>query len=211
MTLNEEAGVQRTVADMVDMLRRHRKLLVEYGDKAFNHREEDYLGEVATKLRLLVVPKRSNVPLLVRLMSECQLDDRFVLGDMGPPAALRPAGRLPGDIVTLKEFLDLPAFRADTSVGPVTLTKRQLIEVLAEKHGAAHEDWNHPESLVLLLKCPVRVITGYSPQDGIVVHSALVVELGLTTRAVLELADRVLSQLTPEVIEQAERRRRTVP
>jgi hypothetical protein len=175
-------------------------LLRRYGEHAFESRDEDYIGEVAGKLRLLVLAKQQNVPLLIKLMNDCGIEAPFTLaideGSPPPPPYWRKRYE-PGDTVSLPEFLDLPALSVTTSSGIVTLSKQQLIEVVSQKHGAAHEDWEHPEYLTLIRESEFR-IKGYAP---------LAAALRPITTAVLTTAEHVLPRLTPDVIAEAERRR----
>jgi hypothetical protein len=187
----EPAG-QRPITDLVESLRRHVRLLREYERRAFHDGNDDYLGEIAAKLRLLSIAKGQNVPLLIRLMKVCKVKARI------KPKGSRPANWGAHDSVTLSQILGQSAMKVKTSVGNVMLTRRELIEVVAEKHGGAHEDWQHPEWLTIT-RDPSVQIKGRSP---------LAVPLRVTTRAVLLLADHLLKQLTPQVIDAAERRRK---
>jgi hypothetical protein len=177
----------RPLADLVEALRRHVRLLQRLAEQAFEAHDDDYLGEVANKLRLLAVEKKQNVPLLIKLMDECGIKAPLKLK---PPAS---AGRA----VSLSDFLDQTSLK----VGDVRLSKGQLIEVVAEKYGGAHEDWEHPEYLTLLRKSQLR-LKGYKP---------LPAALRSITTGVLTVADYVLPRLTPQVVAEAERRRREQP
>ena len=110
------------------------------------------MGEVAGKLRLLAIEKGSNTPLLVRLMTECQVQDVAVVLESVPPNLSGPQA---GDSVTLAEFLALPRLALALTNGQrKTMTAQELVELVAEKHGAAHEDWAHPEQLTLIRQHP---------------------------------------------------------
>jgi hypothetical protein len=120
------------------------RLLQRYAKQAFEAGDDDYLGEVAAKLRLLAVAKPHNDPLLIQLMTECRIGAPLV---PKPPPPGHPAGKP----MTLADSLTLPALKVTTSAGDVRLSKRQFIEVVAEKYGGTHEDWAHPEHLTLIL------------------------------------------------------------
>jgi hypothetical protein len=201
MPLNPSAP--RPLADLVEALRRHVRLLRLYAAHAFDDGDADYLGEVAAKLRLLVVKKWNNEPLLIRLMHDCQIEAEpawLALDEayLPPPAEVAERYQV-GAPVSLADELDLPALRITSVTGDetLTLTKRKLVEVVAEKHGAAHEDWEHPGYLTLLREHELR-IKGYPPLEA---------ALQLVTTTVLRVADHVLPRLTPEVVADAERRR----
>src|SRR5262249_58125710 len=104
----------------------------------------------------------------------------------------------PGTPQSLSEHLQLPAFRITMlGGGQKTLSKGEFIEVLAEKYGAAHEDWDHPAYLAELRDSDLR-IQGYAPLAAVLKPIAT---------AVLTVADDVLPRLTPQAIAAAEQRR----
>ena len=80
--------IPRRTQDLADSLERHLKLLKEFATKAFNDGDEDYLGEIAGKLRVLVYEKGRNKPLLLSLMDEFDLQIPIRLG--GPPVKPEP-------------------------------------------------------------------------------------------------------------------------
>ena len=148
--------------------------------------------------------KGQNVPLLIRLMTECELDAPITLAidaDSPPPPRYWTEKYPDGKAVSLVEFLTLPSLTVITSTGERLLSKREFIEVVAEKCGVANEDWKHPVYLTLIRDSELRV-KGYGP---------LAAALKPITAAVLTVADHVLPRLTPQAIEAAERRRRDGP
>ena len=182
------------------MLRRHVTLLHRYAEQAFDGHDEAYLGEVAAKLRLLAVKEEQGDPLLIRLMAECGLHlSVTALQEDGLSLPPDWAERVPpGTVQSLTEHLDLPAVKVTMlGGGEKTLSKREFIELLAEKCGAAHEDWDHPAYLTEIRDSDLR-IKGYAPIAAV---------LKPITTAVLDVADHALRCLTPPVIEAAEQRR----
>src|SRR5215813_429187 len=56
--------VSRELAEMIDQLERQLSLLEEYATKAFSETRSEFLPEVASKLRILLVRSKQNSPLL---------------------------------------------------------------------------------------------------------------------------------------------------
>jgi hypothetical protein len=52
--MDKTERLPRPLSELVEALRRHIRLLQDYGDRAFKGMDQAYLGEVATKLRLHV-------------------------------------------------------------------------------------------------------------------------------------------------------------
>ena len=77
----KSSKVPRTDYDLLEALLRHVDLLREYSGKAFEERKGDYLGEVAGKLRVLVVETRMNKPLLLALMKKFDSRTQVLLDD----------------------------------------------------------------------------------------------------------------------------------
>lgn len=182
--------IPRQIPDLLESLRKHVKLLREFSARAFRDGDLDYLGEVAAKLRLLVYEHGRNKPLLLALMDEFGIDVPITLG--GPPIQPLSGQPGPGDQVSLREFLELPACGVRVpSGGFVQLTKKEFIGVWAQQHGAAHEDWELNEELAVIRGSRIY-IGGRRPEAE---------ELRLTTKAVIYVADKFLSTLTPGLIE----------
>ena len=183
--------IRRDIPDLVEALRRHVKLLKDFAAKAFNKGDNNYLGEVAAKLRLLVYEQGRNKPLLLALMDEFGLDIPIKLG--GPPIKPVPGQPGPGDEVSLRQYLGLTAYGIRTpSRGFVQLTKKELIGIWAAQHGAAHEDWELQEEFAVARDCGIYI--GGTP--------ALAAELRVTTESVLYVAEKFLGMLTPDLITQ---------
>jgi hypothetical protein len=145
---------------MVERLDAQLKLLEENGRQAFEQGDETYLPEVATKLRILLVRSRMNKPLLFEVAAQVGLKLQLSLD--GPPMLKKEGEIGPGDTISLDEFFDLQAVTIRTSVGLITLTKRELIRAWAEQLGGAHEDWSVDEALINAVRFPL-LITGMQP------------------------------------------------
>ena len=131
--------VPRKREELLDRLRDHIRLLQDYCHRAFEERDSAYLGEIATKLRLLVCESGTNKPLLLNLMDEYEIRVTIRLG--GPPIKM-PAGQPnPGDVISVRKYLALKAFGIHTaSRGYLEVTNNRLIHIWAAQNGAAHED-----------------------------------------------------------------------
>ncbi len=187
--MTDAGRVPREIPDLVDSLRRHVKLLREFSVRAFQGGDSDYLGEVAAKLRLLVHEKGHNKPLLLALMDEFEMDIPITLG--GPPIKLSPGQPSPGDQVSVRQYLNLTAYGVRVpSRGFVEITKKDLIAIWAQQHGAAHEDWDLQEEFAIVRNSGLFI--GGLP--------ALAAELRVTTETVLHVADKFLAALTPGLI-----------
>jgi hypothetical protein len=114
---------------MVEALKRQVRLLESYLGKA--PADPDYWGEVAGKLRLLVIDGGSNKALLLRVAEKYDA----ILGFHPEP------GNYPK---TWGALLDTPMFTR----GEQSITMGQLIRGWAEQLGAAHEDWAIDELLL---------------------------------------------------------------
>lgn len=149
---------------MVDALVKHTRLLQDYSDRAFGQHDRHYLGEVAAKLRLLVVETRQNAPLLLRVMKEHGLDFGVRVGE--------PMKEIP-----IEQFLDSWAGSVRLEDGNFAVfSHRDLIRSWAEQIGAAHEDWAMEEGLLRAISLPAYVGRGRQ-----------VVENNLATVALLTL------------------------
>ena len=172
--------VTRELAEMIDQLERQLSLLEEYATKAFSETRSEYLPEVASKLRILLVRSKQNSPLLFEVADRLGLVPRVRID--GPPVEPLPGEPGPGDEITLDAFFDLRAVAISTSTGLVMMTKRQLIRAWCEQLGGVHEDWAVEEALVNAVRLPV-FIGGMQP-------SAM--ELGNCARTTLTYGKRVV-------------------
>jgi len=172
-------------------LRKQVRLLTDYARKVFVEGNTDYVGEIASKLRLLVTKFRSNEPLLLRLMDETGIHPELTLN--GPPIQLTPAGHRADDEISLEEYLELNAIGIRIPSGRfVMLNKVNFIRALAEQAGGSHEDWDLDEALATLLATPVYIMG---------LHGSLA-ELQTSVDAVLSVAKRLLTQLDAQGTEQ---------
>ncbi|MGD0167764.1 MAG: hypothetical protein ABSC51_10850 [Gaiellaceae bacterium] len=173
--------IERTLADRLDALETHVRLLRSYARLAFQEGDSDYFGEVAAKLRLLV-GEHGNKPLLLDLIDEMGQVVDVTLG--GPPIQPPPGRPGPGDQITLREYLHLEAiFLRVPSRGMVSITKAQLIEAWAQQVGGAHEDRAIDEELAYALFGGIYI-------GGLPASAA---ELNVATNTVLHVADRFLA------------------
>jgi hypothetical protein len=143
---------------MLDQLDAQLAKLDEFARVAFVDRRDDFLPEVATKLRLLVVHSRHNKALLFEVANAFGISPVITLG--GPPGIPIPHGTRTmraGDILPLDDFFDLEAFCTRTSSGLVTMTKRELIRAWSEQLGGAHADWAVDEALQIAVGARVHL------------------------------------------------------
>ena len=135
-------GVLKTLQAQTDLLR-------DYYYKAFVEKKTHYLGEIAGKLRLLVIDEGTNKALLLRLMKI--FDDEILIGLSGPPRKSYTTNYRSGDKISVKEFLDLEASYNDEAKKrkknePMeVITKRKLIKQWSQQFGSAHQDWEIDE------------------------------------------------------------------
>lgn len=159
--------VARDVRDLVEALRRHVKLLRDYRKRAFDEADRDYWGEVAGKLRLLLLPFGRNKPLLLLLLEKYGID----------PHEIRIMGS-----IALPEFLNQSGLAVKNAEGHfLPLTNAELINIWATQHGAAHEDWSLTEPFDLLRSSTSQV-------DFMRVAAA---SMALIADAAIEAAERV--------------------
>jgi hypothetical protein len=185
---------------MAAALRNHVTLLSRYIDAAAAG-DSLYLGEIAGKVRLLVIRKGSDKPLLLRF-AELTGDELTVTLD-APPIPPLPGHPGAGDTITVETFLDLVAAALPTpdSGGRLApLSHREFVTTWAEQYGAAHEDWSLPETLDVGIAFPVRI--------GVIdAHARTLLRIADEIRRV---AEAYLAQLTDDkiVAAEAELRRR---
>jgi hypothetical protein len=186
--------VQRSPADMATALSHHVALLSRYIDAAVAG-DPLYLGEIAGKLRLLVITKGGNKPLLLRF-AELTGDELTITLEV-PPLPPLPGQPGAGDTIALETFLDLVAVALQTpnSGGQlIPLSHREFVTTWAEQYGAAHEDWSPPETLKASVAFPVKL-------GGIKAHALTLLRIA---DAIHRLAEGYLAQLTDDKIAAAE-------
>jgi hypothetical protein len=133
------ARIPRKTREMVAALRRHTELLANFSSHAFDEGDDNYLGEVAGKLRLLVYESRTNKPLLLTLADDLGADTSFELS--GPPGFDFGHGLVGGQRTSLREYLAGMAFFGTAKSGErVELSKMDVIALWSQQMGAAHED-----------------------------------------------------------------------
>jgi hypothetical protein len=186
--------VQRSAADMAMALRHHVALLSRYIDAAVAG-DPLYLGEIAGKVRLLVITKGGHKPLLQRFAE--LTGDELTITLEEPPLPPLPGQPGAGDTIDLETFLDLVAVALQTpsSGGQlVPLSHREFVTTWAEQYGAAHEDWSPPRTLPAGVAFPGKL-------GGIKAHALTLLRIA---DAIRRLAEGYLAQLTEEKIAAAE-------
>ena len=129
--------VSRPVFDMANALAKHVALLGRYIEAARGG-DDAYRGEIAGKVRLLAVDKRTQMPLLRRVAELTGDELTLTLG--GPDGWEFMGGAKAGDVVALADWMSSFGIGVETSEGPVQLTNAQFMSTWAEQYGAAHED-----------------------------------------------------------------------
>jgi hypothetical protein len=155
---------------MVEALARQVRLLEVYALKARS--DGDYLGEVALKLRMLLLDSRKRKALLLRVAQLYEADLVFGATPDGRPR-------------TWRDVLDSPMI----TVGGVTMTFKEFIRAWAAQVGRASEDWALDQVLV-------RALTNLRVNGLSVAQSSV----QAITRKVLETARELLDQV--EILEQ---------
>ena len=137
--------VRRENKELVIKLLHHLTLLLDYSHKAFyDYEHETYIGEVAGKLRVLVINTGQNKALLLKLMDEFEYEFKFFT----PP---RP------NKMTLDEYIQgFAGFSRDK----YEFTNEKLIKYIAQQTGASHEDWTISNELHHLLKEEMQLMGG---------------------------------------------------
>lgn len=121
--------IPRSDESLINALKNHLALLEEYSQRAFNQNDLKYCGEVAGKLRVLVLRSRLNTPLLLDLMEKYQIQVNVTLN-------------FEETTITMDEYLDRLAYAIRVKEhGMVEVSNRQLVGLWAQQYGASHEDW----------------------------------------------------------------------
>ena len=179
---------------MATALSHHVALLSRYIDAAVAG-DPLYLGEIAGKLRLLVITKGGYKPLLQRFAE--LTGDELTITLEAPPLPPLPGQPGAGDTIDLETFLDLVAVALQTpdSGGQlVPLSHREFVTTWAEQYGAAHEDWSGSETSRASVAFPVRL-------GGTKAHALTLLRIA---DAVHRLAAGYMAQLTDDNIAAAE-------
>ena len=147
--------LDREIAEMISQLETQLGLLERYAHQAFALGETQFLPEVATKLRILLVRSRHNKPLLIDVAGALGFTPIVTLS--GPPIRRPPGEKGPGDHISVDAFFDRDAVGVMTAAGFVMMTKRQLIRAWSEQLGGAHEDWAVDEALLNAIRTALLV------------------------------------------------------
>jgi hypothetical protein len=139
------ARISRPVPDLVEALRRHVEFLRKYARWAFEDGDPAFLGEVAGKLRLLVLERGRNAPLLLYLLDEFEMDIEVSMRPPFSPSTL-----------CLDDYLDSLAFAGQISKGYARLSNNDVIAAWSQQTGAAHEDWELAEDFARFAFSGVR-------------------------------------------------------
>jgi hypothetical protein len=196
--------VSRPLTELFEHLEKHTSLLREDIEGVRRDGDTRRLGDIATRVRMLVLRTRTNVPLLLELARIT----RWRLTVSIPRAGVGP-GEIPfeteysGKTLTVDEWLD-----TETFYGQVTLTRRQLAFLWAVNIGAAHEDWALDPRLF-----EARESGGQMKRlwDELLGPGLGVLPLSLDAEALVQIAETVLSSaeqflavITPARIHAAE-------
>lgn len=184
--------LQRPLADLIAALRRHAELLRFYAHRTFQECDELFLGEVASKLRMLVAEHGRSQPLLLDLMDELGADIRFKL-DL-PPVRDPDYDKE----ITLRHYMERTALGIATGSGFRTLSHSEFVREWANQYGTAHEAWRVTEHFLNARHAGVYI-------GG---EAANVATLRNITNTVLHVADRFLADVTDKAVEAAEQRRK---
>jgi len=152
-----------------------------------------YLGEIAGKLRLLVINEGSNKALLLKLMNK--FDDEILITLKGPPRKPYTSKYKNGDKISVQEFLNLEATYNDEAEKRKNneieiITKRDLIKKWSQQFGSAHQDWTIDEDFHKFLK-PQFYVCGI-PLQGL--------ELKATAKVILGVCEQFLSKHKQELV-----------
>lgn len=119
--------VERSKKELFERLISHLEILIELSDKAFyEYEHEKYFGDIAGKLRVLVIQRGRNKPLLLKLMDEFQYERKF---------------EHQFDMATLRTFMYAPSLGSTSGEEKYSYTHEIIVRYLAEQMGSAHEDW----------------------------------------------------------------------
>jgi hypothetical protein len=147
--------VARDKFEMLGRLESQLNLLEEHSIQAFSNGNSTYCGEVATKLRLLVVRAGQNVPLLFEVAKQFGVEITIDVPEGPVKRENDPTGVMP-----FERFFDKIGYMYRGENGPEYVTSSQFIRVLAEQDGGAHADWKEEAWLGPMLSFHQLVING---------------------------------------------------
>ena len=137
--------VIRKDSDLIQSLNDELEKLKEFYFKVYRENDKKYLGNIASQLRMLVISKGNNVPLLLELMKKYLIDLPL---KTNPPPGLFEQSRE----ITIPELLEQTQIKAikTESQGLVSLTNKQLILKISQQLGGAHQDLKVDEDIIAL-------------------------------------------------------------
>jgi len=144
--------VPREDSDLIKSLNDELEKLKEFYIKVYGDNDKKYLGNIASQLRILVIERGTNTPLLLKLMEKFSINMSL---KTNPPPGLHQQSKQ----ITIPTFLDQTQIKAikTESQGLASLTNKQLILKLSQQLGGAHQDFHVDEDILALrdLKIPV--------------------------------------------------------
>lgn len=136
-----QTNPQRDLDEMVDRLKAQLRILQSHCQRAFIEKNQDFVGEVATKLRLLLRRKGANTPLLFAVAEKFS----FPLMVTVPPRPIKRE-QTPSGTFSFEEHLEHCGYIYRSDAGNIEyVSLMKLILVYCEKMGGAHEDWQFGE------------------------------------------------------------------
>ena len=185
MKKKDQNRIPRTDEDLLKTLKEEIQKLKEFYYLVYYKDDLKYLGEIAGKLRILVVDEggKRHKALLLELMDKFNCHIPYVHD--GPPMIDPPH---PGDELSLRVFLDLRAYMGRTRSGELAdMTKKDVIIAWSQQRGSAHQDWEIEEDLDSFLNSGTMLNV-----NGLPIHA---LELRATTKIVLNIADKFLKKI----------------
>lgn len=169
--MEEIKKVQRSKEEMLQRLRIQLKFLRKYIDEFASTQNNDLLGEIAGKLRLLVWNGGRNKPLLIRVAQEFNIE---LVREID-----RPRGKV---TIALNDYLEELAYYTKIEDTRYSFSVMDLITLWAHQSGAAHEDWNIEKKFDVLLKSTQTdiFIGGYQATSRMFIsHAISILNYGL--------------------------------
>ena len=137
--------ISRTDSDLIQSLNDELEKLKDFHFKVYNENNKKYLGNIAAQLRILVIKKGNNQPLLLELMEKYSIN--HLLQTNPPPGSNRQSKQM-----TILEFLERRQIKALRlkSGQLISLTNKELILKLSQQFGGAHQDFKADEDIMTL-------------------------------------------------------------